>query len=136
MNDELLDPLEQRQIERAQRTGKTIQFEGETLQLRASVAPEAFIFQQGMDDAQLVESLDRRALMCIHPASHDAWKRLRDPEREMPLSPADVIWLVNHLLAEVSGIPTDRPVDSSTGPQPTNGSSKAKSSSKAAARKG
>lgn len=135
MSDTFIDPFEQFEARRRERVGKTILFEGEKLQLRPSVPADVLIVRTDLSDKEFIESLDERALMCLDPGSAEAWARLRDPNRDLPLRLDDLIWLVGALVAEASGLPTVRPVDSSTGPAATNGSSTAKSPSRAATRK-
>jgi hypothetical protein len=151
----------QQRAEQAQKQTR-FTFEGETFTVVVGVTPQVAIDFQNMErsiivyavaaqaaaeagtvppkpeftDADAVALADATALACLDKSSHAAWKRLRSNEHVPAMTFDSIFWMCRSLIAMASEFPTERPVESSTGPQTTNGSSKAKSSSKEAARKG
>lgn len=160
MTDEWLEKFEADRAERD--TGnRTFSILDEDLTVKTSVAPEIAIRLNAMRQAvrsdleaakaaeeageelpkehvttaQMLATADETVLGCLDPASHDAWRRLRDPDHPAPLRFVEIFSLCDYLLGRASGHPTVGPDDSSNGPTGTGASSTAESSSPAAVSK-
>lgn len=79
----------------------------------------------------MIDIGDATVLACLVPDSHDAWRRLRDPDHPQPLTFAEILSLCNYLIGRASGIPTGGPAASPNGPTPTAATSTDESSSPA-----
>lgn len=134
MSDTALEAFAERRAARETRQ-RTFEFEGTRLTVRAAIAPDVWVRRHttaGLAPQELLDLLDETALACLEPgeASEKAWAKIRNPNLMLPLTLDDVIWLVDHLVARASGIPTDAPAGSPDGRTKTETSSKARSRSK------
>jgi hypothetical protein len=158
------DPwLENWEARRKERESADRSFEvlGETLVAKASVAPEIGLrlaeFQSriavyvplaqeaqekgkplpdlGVSDEELLALSEATIRACLEPASHEAWARLRDPERADPMSLMDIYGFATYVLSKATALPTGAPAGSSSGQASNGRSSTAASPYKAQARK-
>lgn len=77
----------------------------------------------GLTDAEMLSVAEDTIVACLEPGSLPAWLRLRSPDQAVPLSFREIFALCDYVLARASGIPTDGPSDSSSGPTETDSSS-------------
>lgn len=158
--DPWLVQFEERRKEREQ-ADRSFALLGEELTVKANVAPEIGLRREafqikvaaytvevaeaqaakepvpelGVNDEEFLELSESVILACLEPDSLDAWKRLRAPDHPDPLSLMDIYGLSGFVLAKASRLPTVAPSGSSAGRQNGRTSSKAGSSSRAAARR-
>lgn len=161
MSETALEQFMQRRQERAA-TPRSFIFEGETLIVKAGVAPEVAMklartrrallehtlrateaarLEKEIPDApftdeELLAVGDETALACLAPESREAWERIRSVDAANPLIWTDIFFLCDHFLARAAEpVPTVPPADSSAGRANTNGSSKDASRSPAKKRR-
>lgn len=133
MSDTALESFAERRAARETRQ-RTFEFEGVRFTVRPAIAPDVWVRRHttaGLLPQELLDLLDESALACLEPDSAKAWAEIRDPNRPLPLTLDDLIWLVDHLIARASGIPTDAPAGSPDGRSNTETSSKEPSPSEA-----
>lgn len=161
--DPWLEQFNARRTDRLERTrdDRTITLLGETLTVKASIAPEVGIRideittrladyiergqaaqqageplpEAGISDTDLLDLSEATIRACLDPASTPAWERLRSPDSPDPLDLMEIYGLARFLVSKVTLLPTDAPSGSSDGQTNTEPSSKAGSPSTAAARK-
>lgn len=160
MTDPWLEQFAERRKAREE-ADRTFDLLGESLTVRASVAPEAALRlaqfdirvaryleaaqeaeakklpppELGVTDEEMLAMDEEAIRAALEPGSWAAWDRLRAPDAPEPLSILEIHGLARYVVSRVSGLPTERPAGSSAGPLNGSSSSKAKSGSRAAARK-
>lgn len=158
--DPYLEQFVARRKEREQ-ADRSFTLLGETLTVKASVAPEVGLrrgeFERrlavfaataeearkankplpelGFSDQELLDLSDSIIFDCLEPASHDTWRKLRSPDSTDPLGLLEIYGLSGYVLSKASALPTGGPSASSDGQRSNGSSSTARSSSRAATRK-
>lgn len=121
-------------IIRAERVNadRRVKLGGEVLTFRASVAADVMAEWWDSEHESEVEALaatDRFILKLLEPGQDDAWRRVRSPDQEIPVTNADLREFVLHVLEVMSGRPTERPSGSTGTRSATGTESKAEDSS-------
>jgi len=93
---------------------------GETFTYRASVAPEkmaawneAVTGEVSLGERKWLELYDETILGMLEPGQEEKWASVRNPDLDVPINLRDLTDLMEWLLAEQSGRPTESPSDSS-----------------------
>lgn len=160
MTEQWLEQLEKRR-EAREAANRSFDLRGETLTVKAGVAPQitipvqnalntAAVENQAVAEAtekgqppsvrtvtndMLVDLADETILACLTVDCHSAWKRLRDPNAPIPVTEEELFIVMWGLVAKIANLPTDAPAVSSNGRAPTDRSSTDASPSPARARK-
>lgn len=94
---------------------RTVKLGGEVLTFRPSVPADLLAEWWDSEHESEVEALaatDQFILQLLEPGQEDAWKRVRSPDQEIPVTNADLREFVLHVLAVMSGRPIERSSDS------------------------
>lgn len=145
----------------AKEAEKSFEVEGETIYYKPFVAPEVGLRRQafqdkinayveivaeaqasgkpipemGVDNETMLAISESVIYDCLAPESFKTWEKLRDPKNPEPLGLLEIWHFSGFILSKVTNLPTDAPPASSNGHQGGARTSRAGSSSRAAARK-
>ena len=93
---------------------RTVKLGGEILTFRPSVPADVLAEWWDTTHESEVEALqatDAFILQLLEPGQEDAWRRVRSPQQEIPVTNSDLREFVLHVLAVMSGRPTERSSD-------------------------
>lgn len=105
---------------------RSFQIGGETFTYRPSVAPEvmaswneAVTGEVALGEREWLKLYDATILGLLESGQEEKWAAVRAPGVALPINLADLSTLMEWLLAEQSGRPTERPSDSTQTDGPT-----------------
>ena len=103
--------------QRAERD-RGFQIGGETFTTKTAVRPEAMTAYEALDDdapvSEMLKVIDQTILAFVEENGHERWRKLREREDD-PVTLADMNALINWLVEDQTGRPTQQPAPSSGG---------------------